>query len=201
MQPLATKWRRKKSSGHKLTQRHGLQTITILNNERLWRSIEKYFFLLQWTRITWKFILHLKHALNLFYSQSIIYEYLAWLQTGAFTLQTSNFLKSLHVHILTHARPGQSFGLKFIPNQSDLFRFIPKSVSAPSELIRFNPKKVFHLVWCKSVKDQSVSIWVNPRFLILIKIQSDFIRLNRRLPIQINPKEVSNWILNPNQSE
>ena len=39
--------------------------------------------------------------------------------------------------------PGNSFGLKFIPNQSDLFRFISKSVS---ELIRVNPKKVFNLV-------------------------------------------------------
>ena len=27
--------------------------------------------------------------------------------------------------------PGKSFGLKFIPSQSDSFRFIPKSVSAP----------------------------------------------------------------------
>ena len=27
-----------------------------------------------------------KHALNLFHSQSIIYEYPTWLQTGAFTL-------------------------------------------------------------------------------------------------------------------
>ena len=37
--------------------------------------------------MTWKFILHLKHALNSFYSQSIIYEYLTWLQTGAFILR------------------------------------------------------------------------------------------------------------------
>ena len=35
---------------------------------------------------------------------------------------------------------------------------------------------------------------VNPRFLILTKIQSESIRLNPRLPIRINPKEV----LNPN---
>ena len=27
-----------------------------------------------------------KHALNVFYSQSITYEYHTWLQTGAFTL-------------------------------------------------------------------------------------------------------------------
>ena len=32
--------------------------------------------------------------------------------------------------------PGKSFGLKFIPNQSDLFRFIPESVS------QANPKKI-----------------------------------------------------------
>ena len=42
--------------------------------------------------------------------------------------------------------PGKRFGLKFIPNQSDSFRFIPKSVSRQSELIRVNPKKVFNLV-------------------------------------------------------
>ena len=36
--------------------------------------------------------------------------------------------------------PGKSFGLKFIPNQSDLFRnLFPRQ----SELIRVNPKKVF----------------------------------------------------------
>ena len=40
-------------------------------------------------------------------------------------------------------RPGKSFGLKFIPNQSDLFRnLFPRQ----SELIRVNPKKVFNLV-------------------------------------------------------
>ena len=39
--------------------------------------------------------------------------------------------------------PGKSFGLKFIPNQSDLFRnLFPRQ----SELIRVNPKKVFYLV-------------------------------------------------------
>ena len=39
--------------------------------------------------------------------------------------------------------PGKSFGLKFIPNQSDLFRnLFPRQ----SELIRVNPKKIFNLV-------------------------------------------------------
>ena len=62
-----------------------------------------------------------------------------------------------------------------------------------SESIRKN----FNLVWCNSVKNQSVSIRVDPRFLILTKIQSESIRLNPRLPIRMNPKEV----LNPNKSE
>ena len=39
--------------------------------------------------------------------------------------------------------PGKSFGLKFIPRQSDSFRnLFPRQ----SELIRINPKKVFNLV-------------------------------------------------------
>ena len=77
---------------------------------------------------------------------------------------------------------------------SDSFRnLFPRQ----SELIRVNPKKLFNLVWCNSVKNQSVSIRVNPRFLILTKIQSESIRLNPRLPIRMNPKEV----FNPNKSE
>ena len=96
MQPLATNWHRKKSSGHKITQQHVLQKKSILNNERLQRIIQKYFSLLQWTRITWKFILHLKYALNLFYSQPIIREYLIWLQTGPFTLHAKNGIWIIH---------------------------------------------------------------------------------------------------------
>ena len=62
--------------------------------------------------------------------------------------------------ILQH--PGKSFGWKFIPNQSGLFRnLFPRQ----SKLIRVNTKKVFNLVWCNSVKNQSVSIRVNPRLL------------------------------------
>ena len=45
--------------------------------------------------------------------------------------------------------PGKTFGLKFIPNQSDLFRFISKSIPSQFELIWVNPKKNFNLVWCK----------------------------------------------------
>ena len=69
--------------GHKLT----LKKIQWPQTDAATRFAKrKYFLLLQWIRITWKFILHLKRALNLFYSRSIIYEYLTWLQTGAFTL-------------------------------------------------------------------------------------------------------------------
>ena len=67
--------------------------------------------------------------------------------------------------------PGKSFGLKFIPNQSDLFRNVfPRQ----SELIRVNPKKVFNLVWCNSVKNQSVSIRVNPRLWIQMNPDQSF---------------------------
>ena len=67
--------------------------------------------------------------------------------------------------------PGKSFGLKFIPNQSDLFRnLFPRQ----SELIRVNPRKVFNLVWCNSVKNQSVSIWVNPRLWIRMNPDPSF---------------------------
>ena len=49
-----------------------------------------------------------------------------------------------------------------------------------------------NLVWCNSIKNQSVSVRVNPWFLIVTKIPSDSIRLYLRLLIQINPKEVLN---------
>ena len=60
----------------------------------------------------------------------------------------------------------------FLTNQiySDSFRNL---YPHQSKLIRVNPKKVFNFVWCNSAKNQSVSIRVNPRFLILTKIQSD----------------------------
>ena len=100
------------------------------------------------------------------------------------------------VGILFYALVKVSDWNSFRTNQihSDSFRnLFPRQ----SELIRVNPKKNFNLVWCNLVKNQSVSIRVNPRFLILSKIQSEAIRLNPRLPIRINPKEV----LNPNESE
>ena len=43
----------------------------------------------------------------------------------------------------SEGNPGKSFGLKFIPNQSDLFRNL---FPHESELIRVNPKKVFNPV-------------------------------------------------------
>ena len=91
--------------------------------------------------------------------------------------------------------PGKSFGLKFIPNQSDLFRnLFPRQ----SELIRVNPKKVFNLVWCNSVKNQSVSIRVNPRLWIRMNPDKSF-----------NPHEFevgilridSDWVFRLNHSD
>ena len=91
--------------------------------------------------------------------------------------------------------PGISFGLKFIPNQSDLFRnLFPRR----SELIRVNPKKVFNLVRCNSVKNQSVSIPVNPRL---------WIRMNPDQSFSPHESEVgilridSDWVFRLNHSD
>ena len=56
--------------------------------------------------------------------------------------------------------PGKSVGMKFIPNRSDLFRNLYPSQSEP---IRVNPKKMFNLVWCKSV-DNFESEWIRSIF-------------------------------------
>ena len=61
-----------------------------------------------------------------------------------------------HNRVFRTVCPDKSFGLKFIPNQSHLFRnLFPRQ----SELIRVNPRKVFN----QSIKNQSVSIRVTPR--------------------------------------
>ena len=46
---------------------------------------------------------------------------------------------------------GKSFGLKFIPRQSDSFDSFRNLFPRQSELIRINPKKVVNLVWCNPV--------------------------------------------------
>ena len=91
--------------------------------------------------------------------------------------------------------PVKGFGLKFIPNQSDLFRnLFPRQ----SELIRVIAKKVFNLVWCNSVKNQSVSIWVNPRL---------WIRMNPDQSFNPHESEVgilridSDWVFRLNHSD
>ena len=48
--------------------------------------------------------------------------------------------------------PGKSFGLKFIPDQSDLLQNLYLS---QFELIRVHPKKVSNLVWCMLVENLS----------------------------------------------
>ena len=66
-----------------------------------------------------------------------------------------------------YINPGESVGLKFIPSQSELFRFIPIT-------IRTNPKNVLYLFWWKAVKNQSDFIGNNPR----PSFQSRLIRIN-----------------------
>ena len=101
---------------------------------------------------------------------------------------TSNFIKAMSP--LVKVSDWNSFQTNQI--YFELFRNLSQANSNPSQSIR---KKLW--IWCKSVKNQSVSIRVDPTFLILIKIQSDLIRLNPRLAIRINPKKY----LNSNESE
>ena len=54
-----------------------------------------------------------------------------------------------HCFFFRGGSPGKSFGLKFIPNQSDLFRNLYPS---QSEVTRVNLIKVSNLVGCKSVE-------------------------------------------------
>ena len=78
--------------------------------------------------------------------------------------------------------PGKSFGLKFIPNQLDVFWFILKSVSIlnatyPSQY------EVFDLVWCELVKNLSDLIrdveskWIRTNFSILMNSRSELFGL------------------------
>ena len=79
--------------------------------------------------------------------------------------------------------PGESIGLKFIPSQSELFRFIPIIVSEPMRIIPNGSEKSF--VTCL-MKNGQKSIRLNP-------INSETsIRMNPRqyetiFSIQINP--------------
>ena len=103
-----------------------------------------------------------------------------WIARGSVTLAASDVWGLFSTWLTDY--PCKSFGLKFIPNQSDLFRnLFPRQ----SELIRVNPKKVFNLVWCNSVKNQSVSIrdfeseWIRTNLSILMNPRSEFFGLIR----------------------
>ena len=49
------------------------------------------------------------------------------------------FFSSFGMEVIEESDPGESIGLKFISSQSELFRFIPISVSEPMRIIRLNP--------------------------------------------------------------
>ena len=70
-----------------------------------------------------------------------------------------------------HSYPGESIGLKFIPSQSELFRFLPIPVSEPMRIIpnRSEKRFVLHLM-----KNGQKSIRLNP--------------INFETSIRMNPK-------------
>ena len=96
-------------------------------------------------------------------------------------LKDSSFQAVSILHAFIKHNPGESIGLKFIPSQSELFRFIPKSVSEPVRIIlnqsekcfvsrfmkigqksiRMNPKSCFQ---SRSIRINLISDWSKPNF-------------------------------------
>ena len=66
--------------------------------------------------------------------------------------------------------PGESIGLKFIPSQSELFRYLYPS---QRKSFRTNPKNGLYFVEWKTVKNQTDSIRINPG-LGFIRIDFDW---------------------------
>ena len=90
-------------------------------------------------------------------------------------------------HLLSFNYPNESIGLKFIPNQSELFRYLYPS---QCESFRNNSNYVLYFVWWKTIKSQSDLIRLIPSY------QSEWIRTNSKLSLQtrsirINP--ISGW--------
>ena len=99
--------------------------------------------------------------------------------------------------------PGESIGLKFIPSQTELFRFISISVSEPMQIIPKQSEKRFvsHLmkngrksIWLNSINSET-SIWMNPNESEAIwnqylnPDQSDLGFIQTEFSIRINPNE------------
>ena len=83
--------------------------------------------------------------------------------------------------------PGESIGLKFIPIQSELFRFIPVSVSEPMRIIPNQSEKRFI---SRLMENGQKSIRLNP-------INSD-----RSIRMKPNQSETKFSVqINPHQSE
>ena len=88
--------------------------------------------------------------------------------------ETLGYKKSLTIHCLKDCTnylkqhyPGEDIGLKFIPSQSELFRFIPISVSEPMRII---PNQSEKRLLSRLMKNGQKSIRLIPKpSLILIE--------------------------------
>ena len=106
---------------------------------------------------------------------------------------------------LTIYDPGESIRLKFIPSQSELFRFIPIFVSEPMRIIPNQSEKRFV---SSLMKNGQKSIRLNPiNFERLIRMNSN--QSETKFSIQINPNQFKLGLIqtkfyiriNPNESE
>ena len=58
-------------------------------------------------------------------------------------------------------RSGENFGLKFIPNQSEIFLSFQNLYPHQTVSFRFNPKLVFNSNQAGPIQSQSERIWLN----------------------------------------
>ena len=70
-----------------------------------------------------------------------------------------HFFSSFGMEVIEESDPGESIGLKFISSQSEIFRFIPISVSEPMGIIPNQSEKRFV---SRLMKIGQKSIQMNP---------------------------------------
>ena len=110
--------------------------------------------------------------INLIHNNNLIIDHfksLLWSKFGLFGVLSVGIVSDSSNFELC---PSESIGLKFIPNQSELFRFIPISVSEPMRII---PNQSEKRLVSRLLKNDKKSIRINP--------------IDSETPIRMNPNQ------------
>ena len=111
-------------------------------------------------------------------------------------LRRFDLCKIWHPFVSTNVYPGESIGLKFIPSQSELFRFIPISVSEPMRIILNQSEKRFV---SGLIKNGQKTIRLNP-FNSKTSIRMNPNQSETKLSIQINANQSKVGVIRTNLS-